>query len=206
MLLVVWWIPESPRYHVSRDRPDEALRILAKYHANGNEHDEVVQLEFAEITSALALEKAHKKSFAFVDFLGTPGNRRRLMIIISIGLFSQWSGNGLVSYYLNLIMNSSGITYPDQQLKINGALTTYSLVQNIFFSFFIDKWGRRPIILISTVGMLISFVVWTILSARYSISPDAGLGKGVLGMIFICESRRRRRRSYLTRLSRLPLL
>jgi MFS family permease len=188
MLVVVWWTPESPRYYVSKDRPEEALRILAKFHAAGNEMDEVVQLEFSEITSALALEKVHQKSFAYLDFLRTKGNRHRLVILVTVGLFSQWSGNGLVSYYLNLIMNSIGITDPNQQLLINGALTTYSLVQNIFFSFFIDRWGRRPIILCSTGGMLASYIVWTALSARYDMQAEPGLAKGVLGMIFICKS------------------
>jgi len=186
MLLVVWWIPESPRYYVARDQPEKALAILAKYHANGNAHDEVVQLEFAEITSALALERSFKVSFSFIDFLKTPGNRRRLYIIVAIGLFSQWSGNGLVSYYANIIYNQIGITDPDTQLVINGGLTTYSLVTNLFFCFFVDKWGRRPIFLASTVGMLVSFVIWTILSARLDIKPDGpNLAPGILTMIFL---------------------
>jgi hypothetical protein len=186
MLIVVWWIPESPRYHVAKDQPDRALRTLAKYHAGGNEQDEVVQLEFAEITTAMALEKSHNSSFGFLDFLRTPGNRKRLYIIVAIGLFSQWSGNGLVSYYANLIYNSIGIRDPDTQLVLNGILTTYSLVTNLFFCFYVDKWGRRPIFLVSTVGMLGSFVVWTIFSARIELDPEGpNLAPGVLTMIFI---------------------
>lgn len=189
MVGIVWWIPESPRYYVSKDQPEKALAVLAKYHAQGNEQDEVVQLEFAEITSALALERAAKNSFSFVDFLRTSGNRHRLAIIISVGLFSQWSGNGLVSYYINLIMDSIGITNANRQLLINGALTTFNLVTNFVFSFFVERWGRRMITLTSTVGMFVGFVIWTILEARYAQSPNPSLGKGVLGMIFICKSR-----------------
>ncbi|KAH8669179.1 putative hexose transporter [Xylariales sp. PMI_506] len=184
MLFVIWWIPESPRFYIAKDQPDKALKILAHYHANGDDRDEVVQLEFAEITTALAMEKAHKKSFAFYDFLRTKGNRWRLLIIICVGLFSQWSGNGLVSYYLTTILNDIGITDAKSQLGINGGLTTFSLVTNIFFSFFVDKWGRRRIQIISTIGMLVTFVIWTIISARYSIDPQAGLGKAVVVMIF----------------------
>ncbi|KAH8883237.1 putative hexose transporter [Thozetella sp. PMI_491] len=185
MLLVIWWIPESPRFYIARDLPEKALKILAHYHANGDERDEVVQLEFAEITAAIAMEKAHKSSFGFVDFLGTRGNRRRLLIVICVGLFSQWSGNGLVSYYLTTILGNIGITDPKSQLGINGGLTTFNLVTNVFFSFFVDAWGRRRIQIISTVGMLVSFVIWTILSARYSINPEDGIGKGVMVMIFL---------------------
>jgi MFS family permease len=184
MLAVIPWVPESPRFLVARDKSDEALRILARYHAGGDERDEVVQLEFAEITAAIAMEKAGGKSFAFTDFLRTKGNRWRLLIIICVGLFSQWSGNGLVSYYLTTILNNIGITDSKSQLGINGGLTTFSLITNIFFSFFVDRWGRRRIQIISTVGMLVTFVVWTIISARYAIQPEEGLGKAVVVMIF----------------------
>ncbi|CAG8319326.1 unnamed protein product [Penicillium salamii] len=185
MLAVVWWIPESPRYHVSKGQPQKALKTLAYYHADGNENDEVVQLEFTEITTAIAMEKASEHSGSYVDFLRTPGNRKRLLIIITFGLFAQWSGNGLVSYYLNLIMDSIGIKDANQQLLINGALTSFNLATNLFFSFFVDKWGRRPIMLISSAGMMVAFVVWTALSAEYDAHSSSALGSGVLGMIFI---------------------
>ncbi|KAI1334733.1 putative hexose transporter [Xylariaceae sp. FL0016] len=185
MLCIVYWIPESPRYHIAHDQPEKALKMLSHYHAGGDEHDEVVQLEMAEITSALALERVHKNSFSFLDFTKTRGNRKRLIIILSVGVFSQWSGNGLVSYYLNLVLNSIGITDSRRQLVINGGMTTYGLGLNLFFSFFVDRWGRRPIYLLGTIGMLVAFTIWTILSARYEISPGASLGNGVLAMIFI---------------------
>jgi Sugar (and other) transporter len=40
----------------------------------------------------------------------TPGNRKRMRIIIALAFFSQWSGNGLVSYYLNKVFDGIGIT------------------------------------------------------------------------------------------------
>lgn len=185
MLAVVWWIPESPRYYVSKDQPEKGLEILAYYHADGDPTDEIVQLEFTEITTAIAMEKNAHHSSSYLDFLRTPGNRKRLLIIITMGLFAQWSGNGLVSYYLNLIMDSIGIKDANRQLLINGALTSFNLATNLFFSFFVDKWGRRPIMLVSSAGMLVAFVVWTALSARYDAHASSGLGSGVLGMIFI---------------------
>lgn len=185
MLAVVWWIPESPRYYVSKDQPEKGLQILAHYHAEGDESDEVVQLEFTEITTAIAMEQNSEHSSSYVDFLRTSGNRKRLLIIASFGLFAQWSGNGLVSYYLNLIMDSIGIRDANKQLLINGALTSFNLVTNVFFSFFVDNWGRRPIMLVSSAGMLVAFVIWTALSARYDAQASSSLGSGVLGMIFI---------------------
>lgn len=43
-----------------------------------------------------------------------------MIIIIAIAFFSQWSGNGLVSYYLRNVLESIGITSSTIQLLING--------------------------------------------------------------------------------------
>ena len=125
------------------------------------------------------------QAFGYLDFFRTAGNRHRLLIIITIGIFSQWSGNGLVSYYLNIILDSVGITSPASQLNVNIGLTTFNFVSNVIFSFFVDKWGRRPIFLIATAAMLVTFIIWTILSARLAIAPSSGLATGVVAMIFI---------------------
>ncbi len=92
----------------------------------------------------------------------------------------------LSPYYLTTIMNNIGITDSQTQLVINGGLTTFALVTNILFSFFVDRWGRRPINLISTIGMLISFVIWTVLSAidAQQNNENAAIGKAVVFMIF----------------------
>jgi sugar porter (SP) family MFS transporter len=185
LLCALPFIPESPRYYIAKDKHQKALEILAYYHAQGDETDEVVQLEFIEIVTALAMERAAEHSSSYLDFFRTKGNLHRLLIVVCLGLFAQWSGNGLVSYYLTTILKNVGITSPQAQLGYNGGLTTFSLITNIYFSFFVDKWGRRPIQLIASAGMLVAFTIWTIIAARYAISPETGEGKGVLAMIFL---------------------
>lgn len=54
------------------------------------------------------------------SLIQTRGNRRRMLIIVAIAWFSQWSGNGLVSYYLTKVMISIGITNTTVQLLITG--------------------------------------------------------------------------------------
>ena len=78
------------------------MAILAKVHANGNEHDDMVQTEFIEIRDTLRLEKETEAN-GWLQLVKTKGNRRRLIILLSAGLFSQWSGNGLVSYYITKV-------------------------------------------------------------------------------------------------------
>jgi hypothetical protein len=69
----------------------KAAAILAKYHANANnEHDALVLFEMAQIRHALRKEEEINKYTSYWSLFSTPGNRRRMRIIIAIGVFSQW--------------------------------------------------------------------------------------------------------------------
>jgi hypothetical protein len=177
-------MPESPRWLIYKDRHEEALNILVKYHAEGDESDEFVQLEYAEINAAIALDKATGQT-GWVDFLRTRGNRKRIALITALGLFSQWSGNGLISYYLKYVMDSVGITKAQTQLGINAGMKTEGLVTNFVFAFFIEILGRRPMYLVSTIGTCVVFNAWTIVSARYEIAPNKGLGYAFVFLTFL---------------------
>ena len=53
-----------------------------------------MQFEFAEIRSALEAERMQKQT-GWMQLVRTPGNRRRMRVIVAIAFFSQWSGSGL---------------------------------------------------------------------------------------------------------------
>lgn len=96
-------------------------------HAEGNADDEVVRLEFDEVRETIAIEKEAEQT-GWLELFKTRGNRHRLVILVSAGLFSQWSGNGLVSYYISGVLDSIGIRDQDTQLKINGGLNIWNFV------------------------------------------------------------------------------
>jgi hypothetical protein len=101
---------------MAQGREDEAVRVLAKYHAlrRGDENDELVQFEREEIKEALRIETESTQSTSYLSLFRTPGNRRRLRIVVAIAFFSQWSGNGIASYYLNVVLTQIGIGVTDK--------------------------------------------------------------------------------------------
>ncbi|OZJ03972.1 hypothetical protein BZG36_03256 [Bifiguratus adelaidae] len=185
-LVFVYFIPESPRYLIYKGRLDEARRVIVKYHAGGDDNAPIVDFEMEEISAALEAEKLQGTS-SYLDFFKTKGNRQRLFLVCFVPIMMQLSGNGLASYYLAKVLISIGITSANEQLIINGVLMVYNLVLAIAQAFTVEKVGRRGLFLFSTCGMLVSFTIWTALSAinQETNFQQASLGNGVLAMIFL---------------------
>ncbi|KAF2025999.1 MFS general substrate transporter [Setomelanomma holmii] len=187
-----YWIVESPRWLVSKDRCDEAQAIITRYHANSDPNDPIVLVELEEIKAALQIEDASMKGGSYLAFFKTRGNILRFSFILAVGFFSQWSGNGLISVsYLTLILDSISITSQEKQTLINGILTIWNLVTSLGFSLLVNRFNSRTMFLTSTALMLVCFIVWTALESTFEKQVDAGgsgspaVGRAVLAMIFI---------------------
>ena len=89
------------------------------------------------------------------------------------------------SYYIHTILDQIGITNSNTQLLINAVLQIVNIVVAVGMCFFVDRLGRRLLFLVATAGMLVSFVVWTICSARFAISGSKAAADIVVLMIFV---------------------
>ncbi|KAL7621257.1 hypothetical protein AAE478_008574 [Parahypoxylon ruwenzoriense] len=74
--------PESPRFLCSVDRGDEAYEILRRYHSEGDNGEEFVRLEFAQIQSTIAQEQETARAF-ILNLVGITENRTVQQVILS---------------------------------------------------------------------------------------------------------------------------
>ncbi|TVY56090.1 Lactose permease [Lachnellula cervina] len=177
--------PESPRFLIARGRTEEARAILVKYHAGGDENSALVAFEVAEIESALRLEKEFHEQASYMDMLRTKGNRHRTFVGLTLGIFAQWNGVGIVSYYLVSVLKTVGIASTTNQTLINGFLQVFNLVAAVTAAGLVDKLGRRFLFITSSVGMLICYIVITGLAGTYAETKHAGVGIAVVPMLFV---------------------
>lgn len=182
---LIFFAPESPRWLISKGRDAQALKTLAYYHADGNDQDPLVQYEYEEIRAAIHFDRTVAANVGWKSLFTKRGNLKRLRIIIAIAFFSQWSGNGLISYYLNKVFNGIGITDPTTQLLINGILQIYNLIIATIASFFVERLGRRLLFLSSCVGMLIFFSLMTACTAVFANTGNTSAANAVIAFIFL---------------------
>ncbi|RMY45412.1 hypothetical protein D0864_15445 [Hortaea werneckii] len=182
-LAFLYWVPESPRWLVSRERNGEALEILAKYHAAGDTQSPLVVREMGEIAETIRMEQLAQAT-GWGTLIQTPGNRKRLFIAVCLGAFAQWNGIGVVSYYLTLVLDSVGITSSYDQTLINGGLQIFNFIAAVSAAFLVDRLGRRTLFNWSNVGMLISYIVWTACSAVNNEEGSKAAGIVVIVCLF----------------------
>ncbi|KAK5112346.1 hypothetical protein LTR62_004309 [Meristemomyces frigidus] len=171
-IATVFLLPESPRWLVSQDRGSEAFAILVKYHAEGDTSSVLVNAEYAQIRSTIRQElEAAKQSWT--DML-KPGMRRRVFIAAFLGLFTQMSGNTLLSYYTNLLFTMMGYTSSYAKTRINIANQVWSLLTATIIALYVTRFRRRWAFMASSTSMLLVFIGMTVAFHSLSVAKAEG--------------------------------
>jgi MFS transporter, SP family, arabinose:H+ symporter len=142
-LILLYGIPPSPRWLVTRKRVDEARAVLQSMGA------ENVEGELKEIADSIHLERMETSEPVFSWKYRVP-----IFLAITIGMFNQLSGINAILYYLNDIFAFAGFSQVSGNLQAV-AVGGMNLLATLLGMSVIDKLGRKTLLLIGSIGTAI---------------------------------------------------
>lgn len=84
VILFSLFLPETPRWLIANDRFDEAKKVLAKYHADGDETSPLIALEMAEMQASIKQQASDKRWYDYSELFNSRSSRYRTFLVVSI--------------------------------------------------------------------------------------------------------------------------
>ncbi|GFZ51342.1 hypothetical protein JCM24511_09102 [Saitozyma sp. JCM 24511] len=200
LAVALYFLPFSPRWLAGKGRDKEALHSLSRLRRLPVT-DPRVQAEWLNIRAEAChnrevLVASHPdklgEGFAqqlklevasWLDML-KPGIRRRTMIGVVMMFFQQFVGINALIYYSPTLFEQLGLGY-DMQLTLSGVMNVVQFVALIPTFLWLDKVGRRPPLLVGSVGMTICHFVVAAMIAKYPNDWPAHQAQAWVGVAFI---------------------
>ncbi|KAK7919968.1 general substrate transporter [Apiospora marii] len=166
------FLPRSPRWLAKVGRRDEAIEVLARIQAGGNVADPLVVAELEEIETTL---QAEREAGPGLRKFFRNGMWKRTMAGVSVQAWQQLAGANTIVYYLTYIASMAGLT-GDVAMITSGVQYAVFIIFTGVMWLFIDKTGRRPLLIYGAIGMgICHFAVGAAMATNYVPVPE-GIG------------------------------
>jgi SP family arabinose:H+ symporter-like MFS transporter len=160
--LLLFTVPESPRWLAMHGRLDVARRVLSRAHGTA-----LAEAELAEVRSSLAHEVG--KSEPRLREIWAPELRFVMMIGLIVGVLQQITGINAVFFYAPVIFEQAGAS-ADAAFEQAVYVGLVNLVFTVIAILLIDRLGRKPLLMLGTAGIAISMGV-----LAYGFSVEDGM-------------------------------
>ncbi len=135
----LFFVPETPRYLAINNQDTKALQILTRI--NGTEQAKVI---FQDIK--LSVQKSSAKLFSYGKII--------ILIGILLSVFQQFVGINVALYYAPRIFESMGAE-KDASMLQTVVMGLVNVVFTVIAIMTVDKWGRKPLLMVGSIGMAI---------------------------------------------------
>jgi len=155
-------MPESPRYLLQQDRHDEAFRVLASVDPDPQAAVDRIERSIAEDRANAAQSSLRGPAFGLLPIV---------WVGILLSVFQQFVGINVIFYYSTTLWQAVGFEQSDAF-----TVSTITSVTNVAVTFIaialVDKIGRRPMLLIGSLGMTVSLGLMALAFTQSSQVPD----------------------------------
>ena len=140
--ILLFFVPETPRYLVMNGKDDKALKVLKKI--SGNESATRILEEIKSTT--------HEKNVPWLSY-----GFFIIFIGIMLSVFQQFVGINVVLYYASNIFRNMGSS-TDSSLLQTIIVGVVNLLFTVLAILTVDKFGRKPLMIIGSIGMAVSMI------------------------------------------------
>lgn len=170
-LVALFFIPESPRYLVSKGRNDEAMQVLASIFGSG-----AAATKLAEIKASFAEDHRPqlRDVLAPAGTKGFMGIRSIVWVGIMLAVFQQLVGINVIFYYGSTLWQLAGFSENDA-LLINIVSGVVSILACLVTVAVIDRIGRKPLLLIGSAGMAVTLFVMVFAFSQGGLDAEGKL-------------------------------
>lgn len=185
-------MPESPRWLVMKGRFGEAKRVLIKT----SDSEEEAELRLAEMIKAVS-DLAHvatssnwrgQGAWKELLFRQTRPIRRILIAAIGVNFFMQASGNDAVVYYSPEVFKDAGIQSKQQLVGVTVIMGIAKTFFVLVSALFLDRFGRRPLLLLGSTGMAVSLALLGLGSKYLEHSESKPVWAIALCILAVCAA------------------
>lgn len=186
-LIMLFGIPQSPRWLATQNRVEEARDVLRLLGSPD------YQAELTEIVESIQVERAQGSEPLFSHKYRFP-----IFLAITIGMFNQLAGINAILYYGPDIFMAAGFSKLSGDLQ-SVAIGGMNFCATLFFMAFIDKLGRKTLLLIGSAGTAVclsgaaaifftrqhqGWLVWILVAYMFFFSPLGAVIWVYIGEIF----------------------
>jgi sugar porter (SP) family MFS transporter len=171
-LIIIFSIPESPRWLILKHQPERAFPILTRIYKN----DALARIQINETQQVL-----HKGKQNEWTFLMKPGIRKAVIIGAAIAILGQFMGVNAVLYYGPTIFMDNGLSSGDS-LFYQVLVGLVNAITTVIALIIIDKVGRKKLVYWGVSGMIISLVS---IGLYFLFGKTLGIPSGFLLALFL---------------------
>ncbi|KAF2642444.1 MFS transporter [Massarina eburnea CBS 473.64] len=185
LLAGLYWIPESPRWLIMKDRVDEARTILNRLHSDPSDpNNDYASTEFYQIQKQIIIDRTLGSSW--VTMFRKPSYRKRAFLAIGTTFFIQCSGVLVINNYGPTLYKTLGFS-PVKQLLYPAAWLTLGLATNAMAIPLVDRFPRNKYIATGILTCMVCLVIEAALVANFVPSENSAALQAAVAMFFLFQ-------------------